>query len=108
MERDQSPPEISRTRKKKHSHEVQKIGEQLVRLNPAQLERLDLPEELREALTQARSITRHGARRRQMQYIGRLMLQVDAEQLAVALEALENQRSSPPGGISPSSSPAKP
>lgn len=88
---DHAPPktEISRTRKKKHSHELQKIGERLVDLSSAQLRRLELPEELREALTQARHITSHGARRRQMQYIGRLMLQVDAQRLIATLERFE-------------------
>jgi len=50
-----------------------------VELNSEQLAAVALPEDLREAVEQARRITRHEARRRQLQYIGRLMRSVDPE-----------------------------
>jgi len=56
---------------------LQTLGEKLLELDPDRVAVLDLPEPLVEALQAARRITRHEARRRQMQFIGRLMREVD-------------------------------
>ncbi len=68
-------------------HELQSLGERLVGLNPDQLASVGLPEDLREAVIEASRISSHEARRRHMQYIGRLMRDVDPapirEKLAV-------------------------
>ena len=82
------PEYISKTRKKKEAHGLQQLGEQLVALNPGQLEAMDLPEELLEAVQAAQKIKRHGARRRQMQYIGALMRQVDPQPIESALQRI--------------------
>jgi len=58
-------------------HELQSLGEALVRLPASRLAALDLPERLADAVEQTRAIGKHEARRRQMQYIGRLMRDVD-------------------------------
>lgn len=76
----------SKTRRKQEMTALQQLGEELLRLNPAQLDRLGLPESLRDALRQASGITAHEGRRRQLQYIGRLMRQVDPEPLRRALD----------------------
>ena len=70
--------EPSKTQRKKDMHALQAIGEQLVELDPKKLAELDLPEILVDAITLARSMQKHGARRRQLQYIGRLMREIDA------------------------------
>ncbi|MBY0473577.1 MAG: DUF615 domain-containing protein [Nitrosomonas sp.] len=75
IEQDTAP---SKTQRKKDMHALQEIGEQLVELDPKKLTEFDLPEILKDAIQQARSIQKHGARRRQLQYIGRLMRDVDA------------------------------
>ena len=67
----------SKTQRKRAMHELQALGRRLVELNSEQLAAVALPEDLREAVEQARRITRHEARRRQLQYIGRLMRAVD-------------------------------
>lgn len=64
---------------------LQQLGEALLELAPARLTELDLPERLADALDAARRITRHEARRRQLQYIGRLMRQVDPEPIRARL-----------------------
>jgi ribosome-associated protein len=56
---------------------LQRLGEALLGVAPARLAELDLPERLVEALHGARRITQHEARRRQLQFIGRLMREVD-------------------------------
>ena len=80
--------QISRTKKKKAAEKLQKIGEELVRLEDAQLDELDLPPELRDAVSEARAFSSHGAYRRQLQYIGRLMRNCDSASIQQALENL--------------------
>jgi ribosome-associated protein len=75
----------SKTQRKKQMHALQLLGERLVTLSPDQLERIDLPEELREAIDFARGVTSHEGRRRHMQYLGKLMRRVDGEALREAL-----------------------
>jgi ribosome-associated protein len=86
---------ISKTRRKKHMLQLQQVGAELVRLSPEQLARIDMPEELREAVLECKRFRKHEAIRRQMQYIGRLMRDLDAgpimEQLA-ALHAPSNKQ----------------
>jgi ribosome-associated protein len=77
----------SKTKRKHEMQALQDLGVELVALDPKRLASLDLPERLVDAITLARSITRHEAKRRQMQYIGRLMRDIDAEPLRNALGA---------------------
>lgn len=81
----------SRTKKKKAAEALQKTGEQLLSLTDAQLDQLDIGPELRRAVVDARSMTRHGARRRQLQYIGALMRREDSQNLPEQLAALSQQ-----------------
>ena len=68
---------VSRTQKKKAAENLQKVGERLAGLEDAQLEALDLPGELKQAVWELRRFKSHGARKRQLQYIGRLMRNYD-------------------------------
>lgn len=79
------PP--SRSAEKRRSLALQELGEELTRLSPAARRELDLPPELSEALALHASIRDREGRRRQMQYIGRLMREMDAEPLRAALAA---------------------
>ena len=76
----------SKTQRKKQMHELQTLGERLVALNASQLDEVGLPQQLRAAVDDAKRFTRHEARRRQMQYIGRLMRGVDAEPIREKLK----------------------
>lgn len=69
--------EISKTRLKQQMDELQKLGETLVELPIDKLRQIEMPESLLDAVLEARKITAHGGRRRQLQYIGKLMRQVD-------------------------------
>jgi len=82
---------ISKTQRKKQVTALQEIGEELVGLNDEQLASIDLPEALLDAISAARRISSFEARRRQMQYIGKLMRKVDAEPIRAALEAWHAQ-----------------
>ena len=76
----------SKTRRKAAMHALQDLGEAMVRLTPARLAALALPERLADAIAEARQITRWEARRRQMQFIGRLMRDVDPLPIQAMLE----------------------
>ena len=76
----------SKTERKRVMHELQALGERLIGLNSEQLAAIALPESLHEAVEQARRITKHEARRRQLQYIGRLMRDVDPEPIREKLK----------------------
>lgn len=78
------PP--SKTKIKKQMLELQDLGEQLAALNKDQLNELDLPENLRDAINEVKRITKFGAISRQMQYIGRLMRDVDPAPIVAKLE----------------------
>jgi ribosome-associated protein len=75
---------ISKTRRKREMLALQHLGEELVALSAERLGELDLPTRLLDAVLDAKRISRFGALRRQMQYVGRLMREVDAD----AIEAL--------------------
>jgi ribosome-associated protein len=79
----------SRTQKKIEARALQELGEQLVALPSEQLAGIDIDDDLREAVMAASKIKSHGARRRQLQYIGTLMRDIDPEPIQ---EALENIR----------------
>ena len=82
---------LSRTKKKHAVEELQKLGAALVELAPAQLEAIDLPAPLLAAVREAHRLTSHEARRRQMQYIGKIMRKVDPEPVRAALAAIDGQ-----------------
>jgi ribosome-associated protein len=77
-------PAPSKTRRKRDMEALQALGERLVELDAPRLASLDLPETLLDAVALARRTTRHEARRRQMQYIGRLMRDIDPAPLEAA------------------------
>ena len=80
----------SRTLNKKEDRALQRLGERLVALPLSQLETMELPDELMAAIELARKIKSHGARRRQMQYIGVLMRQIDPQPIETALESIRS------------------
>lgn len=69
---------LSKTQRKAEMDALQDLGVKLTRLPDDKLARLDLPERLLDAVREAKRITSNGALRRQHQYIGSLMREVDA------------------------------
>ena len=84
--------EATRTDLKRASTEVQKLGEDLLTLRTDLMARLALPEKLVDAVADAKRITNFEGKRRQMQYIGKLMRGLDDEQLAAVRAALDEQQ----------------
>lgn len=73
-------------------HTLQALGEALVELPENRLASLDLPERLADAIAAAKRIRGFEAKRRQMQYIGRLMRDTDPAPIAAYLERLRSER----------------
>jgi ribosome-associated protein len=80
---------VSKTRRKREMLELQALGAALVELPGSRLDALGLDPPLLGAVLEAKRITSHEARRRQLQYIGRLMRAVDAEPIRAQIAALE-------------------
>jgi ribosome-associated protein len=85
------PP--SKSSRKRAAHAAQKLGEQLVSMRTQDLEQLQLPDELRDAIAEARRLTHRGALARQRQYIGKLMREIDITALEAAIAAQQVARS---------------
>jgi ribosome-associated protein len=75
----------SKSERKRQDRELRALGAELVELPPAELEALQLPEKLHDAVVACRRITAHGARLRQEMYIAKVMRNVDVEPIRLAL-----------------------
>ena len=82
---------VSRTKKKQHVEELQKLGAALIDLPSVTLDALELPAVLLAAVREAQRITSHEARRRQVQFIGKVMRKIDPEPVRAAVAAIAGQ-----------------
>jgi ribosome-associated protein len=82
---------LSKTRRKREMIELQSLGAALVGLPEGQLDQMQLESALRQAVLDARRITSHEAKRRQLQYIGRLMRDLDSEPIRAQLAAIDGR-----------------
>ncbi len=88
----QSPAELpSKSELKRQMHALQALGKQLVELNRDQFARIDIPEDLREAVEFAHRVSGREAYRRHMQYLGKLMRKVDGDAVRSALERVTGE-----------------
>ena len=83
--------EPSRTELKRESDELQKLGESLLTLRADLMAKVDLPEKLVEAVAEAKRITNFEGKRRQMQFIGKLMRKLDEDAIDSVRAALLEQ-----------------
>jgi len=83
--------EVSRTDLKRESTELQKLGEDLMHLRADLMAKLNLPEKLLDAIAAAKKITNFEGKRRQMQFVGKLMRQLDPELIEAAKRSLAEQ-----------------
>ena len=79
----------SKTKAKEASDSLQELGKRLVGVSNDRLKKLDIPETLADAVREAKRISSFGALRRQMQYIGKLMRDVDIEPIQEMLDELD-------------------
>ncbi len=90
-ENENFPPDErpSKSHIKREMLALQQLGERLVELPAAQLQQIPLSEQLADAINTARSLSSHEAKRRQLQYIGRLMRNIDPHPIEDALAKLK-------------------
>lgn len=84
--------DVSRTDRKNESDELQKLGTDLLTLRGDLFKKLELPERLVEALHDAKRITNFEGKRRQMQFVGKLMRKLDETEVAAIRRALDIQQ----------------
>jgi len=83
----------SKGARKRAAHAAQDLGEELIALKDAELDALDLPEHVADAIREARRLKSRAALVRQRQYIGKLMRRLDLEPIRAAL-AFHDERHS--------------
>ena len=79
----------SKTQRKREMHELQDLGAELVGLNDSQLATIELPERLLDAVLDARRMTKFEAKRRQLQYIGKIMRSIDPQPIHERIDAFK-------------------
>lgn len=84
-------PVISKSQRKREVESLQELGTELIALSKDRIKKMDLPEDLRDAVLEAQRITANGAIRRQRQYIGKLMRGVDAEAIVEQLNVIRGE-----------------
>ena len=87
FDEDGEPTRPSKTRLKQQSQELQTLGVAVAELSNERLAAIDMPESLRDAIEQFRRTKSFEGRRRQMQYVGKLMRSADEEALREAVAA---------------------
>jgi len=82
---------ISKSQRKRESTALQDLGKELFELSRDQLKKMDLPESLLGALLEAKRLTSHGAMRRQMQFIGKVMRDIEVEPINQQLAVIRGE-----------------
>ena len=78
----------SKSQLKREMTALQDLGAELVALSRERLAKIEMPERLRDALLDAQRFTKHEAKRRQMQYIGKIMRDIDSAPLRAAMDEI--------------------
>lgn len=82
----------SRSQRRREALDTLALAEQLVALTPARTAALELPEDVADEIVHVRAISAHGARKRQMAYLAKLMRRHDEDAFATARAVLGNDR----------------
>ena len=87
----------TKTDLKRESDALQDLGKDLLTLRSELFKRLQLPDTLVDALQEAKRITNFEGKRRQFQYVGKLMRKLRPEQVEAIKQALDEQRNGSAG-----------
>ncbi len=80
----------SRTQIKREMEALQELGRRVTELRPDQQAQVPMDDALRSAMEEMRRISSHGARKRHLQYIGKLMRTADADAIREAVERFDS------------------
>lgn len=81
----------SKSQQKRDAQAIKSLAAELLRLSASQLGRIPLESDLLLAIQEAREMRSHGARRRQLQYIAKLMRQSDNTAVCAALDRIRSE-----------------
>jgi ribosome-associated protein len=82
---------ISKSQLKRESHALTDLGKELVELPQNKLDKIPLEDNLADAIALARRIKERGGRKRQIQFIGKLLRKCDAEPIIAAMDQLKTE-----------------
>ncbi|MCG8380810.1 MAG: DUF615 domain-containing protein [Gammaproteobacteria bacterium] len=82
---------ISKSERKRLAHNIKALGEEMATLSDKDFSKLVLPADIHDALVQARAINAHGARKRQLQYVAKLLRNTDLSLIEDQLTQYRNQ-----------------
>jgi ribosome-associated protein len=80
----------SKSELKRQMNDLQKLGEQLVAEPRDRVKRVPMPEAVKDAILMCQTISNHEGRRRQMQYVGKMMRTLDEEEVAVIQRTIDS------------------
>ncbi|MCS0588633.1 ribosome biogenesis factor YjgA [Massilia norwichensis] len=87
---DQEYERPSKSELKRQSNELQKLGETLIEAPRDRVKRVPMPDEVKDAILTCQTITNHEGRRRQLQFVGKLMRTLDEEEVDVIRRTIES------------------
>ena len=83
--------EISKSQRKREAHELLDLAKKLISMTESRLKKMPMDEDLREEIEFARNIRAHGARKRQLMTVGKMLRKRDNEELLNAVNDI-NQK----------------
>jgi len=92
--KEKSPEEtlpVSKSQRRRDALELKSLAQELIKLNQAKLGRVPLNDMVRDAIMEARQIRSNVARKRQMQYVAKLLRRDDPEPILLALEKFDGE-----------------
>ena len=92
IDQDQDEAIKSRTKAKLKVEALQRLGERLIDLPVEQIRSMEIPEPLKKEVIFAKTVTSHGARRRQLQFIGSIMRTIEPETIVAAIDRISMAR----------------
>lgn len=87
----QEPLPVSKSQRRRDALEVKSLARELINLDQAKLGRVPLDDDVRAAVVEARGMRANGARKRQMQYVAKLLRREDLEPVLLALEKFDGE-----------------
>lgn len=82
----------SKSQLKRDAHAITKLAEEILQLDSHLLQKLELPDNILDAVHTAKKIRQHGAKKRQLQYISKLLRVIDTDEISSVIMSVNNQK----------------
>jgi len=84
-------PLATKSQRRRDALETKSLASELIKLSAARLGRVPMDDSVRSAIKEARQIRSHVARKRQLQYVAKLLRRIDPEPIVQTLEGFDNE-----------------